>query len=89
MGVVQTSCATSGAYSASKAISYVVAEASKLSVPLTTSNVAVNRSATCAGVSNFSQVTINYTFQTALPELVGALTGGVALSAIACFPNQS
>jgi Flp pilus assembly protein TadG len=89
MGVVEPSCANSGAYSSSKAISYVVSEASKLSVPLATSNVTVNHSATCAGVTNFSQVTVSYTFQTALPELVSALSGGVALSATACFPNQS
>lgn len=89
MGIVESSCANAGAYSSSKAITYVVTQATKLSVPLSTSNVTVNHSATCAGVSNFSQVTVNYTFQTALPELVGALSGGVALSATACFPNQS
>jgi len=66
-----------------------VAEASALKVRITAANVATTNTATCAGVSGFSQVTITYTFQTALPYFLGALTGGVPLTATACFPNQA
>ena len=89
MGILQTACVTSGAYSSTKAADYVIAEASALKVKLTSTNVTTTNNATCAGVSGFSQVTINYTFQTALPYLLDALTGGVSLTATACFPNQA
>jgi Flp pilus assembly protein TadG len=89
MGILQTSCTTSGAYSSSKSADYVIAEASALKVKITSTNVTTTNTATCAGVSGFSQVTISYTFQTALPYFLKALTGGVPLSATACFPNQA
>jgi Flp pilus assembly protein TadG len=89
MGVVQTACASSGAYSADKTKTYVIGEASAMSIPLTNSDVTLNHSATCAGVTGFSQVSISYTFQTAVPQLLGSLSDGVPITATACFPNQS
>jgi hypothetical protein len=38
--------------------------------------------------SGFSQVTITYRFQTAVPRLLVALAGGDNLTLTACFPNQ-
>jgi len=89
MGVVQPDCATSGAYSADKTNTYIIDQASTLSVPLTASNLTLSHAATCAGVTGFSQVSISYTFETAVPQLLGSLAGGVPLTATACFPNQT
>jgi Flp pilus assembly protein TadG len=89
MGVLQSSCASAGAYSSGNAASFVIAKASALHVTLTASNLTLSNTATCAGVSGFSQVSINYTFETAVPQLLGSLSAGIPLSATACFPNQS
>jgi len=44
----------------------------------------------CSGLSQtVSQVSISYTFTTAVPGLLTMLSGGEALTAQACFPNQS
>src|SRR5579872_3870360 len=88
MGVLNTNCATGRAYSASSTTTYVqtVARAWGIDVPGT--NVSLDRNATCAGVSGFSSVSINYTFQTVTPGLLGPLNGGVPLTATACFPNN-
>ena len=88
MGLVQSPCGSSGVYSASMTMSYVQATASGWVLTLPASSVSLNPSTTCAGVSGFSQVTLTYTFQTAVPFLINALSAGVPLTATACFPNQ-
>jgi Flp pilus assembly protein TadG len=89
MGVVQTDCATSGTYSSTKTATFVIAQATAMRIPLTATDITLNHSATCAGVSGFSEVSISYTFDTAVPQLFGSLAAGVPLTATACFPNQS
>ena len=88
MGLVQSSCGSSGTYSASMTLSFIQATASGWALTLPASSVSLNPSTSCAGVSGFSQVTLSYTFQTAVPRLITGLSGGVPLSATACFPNQ-
>jgi len=89
MGLVQSSCGTSGTYSSSMALSFVQAQAAAWSVPLASTNVTLNNAATCGGLTGFSQVTLNYTFKTVVPIMIPSLGSGVPLSAIACFPNES
>ena len=89
MGVKQTSCATTGAYSQSKTNTFIQSQAHSWSITIPNSAVALDQSTSCQGVSGFSRVAINVTFQTAVPILLGSLANGVALSAVACFPNQS
>jgi Flp pilus assembly protein TadG len=89
MGLKTASCATSGTYSSSLTTSYVSTLARGWAVTLAASNLTLSNSTTCGGQSGFSKVTISYTFQTAAPHLLTAFLGGVALSANACFPNQS
>lgn len=88
MGVKQNSCTSSGAYSETKTLSYVQSRATSWSITLPTSAVSLNDSATCGGTAGFSQVSIAYTFQTAVPILLGSLANGIPISATACFPNQ-
>jgi len=88
MGIGQTECTTSGSYDAQKTAAYISGQGVALLVPLTASNVLLDDAATCSGVGGFSEVTINFTFQTAVPQLLGALADGIPLSASACFPNQ-
>jgi hypothetical protein len=55
-------------------------------VNLTAANISLNSGASCAGVANFSQVTITYTFQSVIP-LISPLVSD-PLTVNACFPNQ-
>ena len=55
-------------------------------VNLTAANINLNSGASCAGVANFSQVTITYTFQSVIP-LISPLVSD-PLTVNACFPNQ-
>jgi Flp pilus assembly protein TadG len=87
MGVLNTACASAGAYSSTNATSYVQTVASTWGITLTGSDISLNNSASCAGVTGFSQVTINYTFQTVVPIISSLLSD--PLTATACFPNQA
>ncbi len=89
MGMVQNKCGSAGVYSSTLAMSYVQAQAASWAITLTPSNITLNSSATCAGLSGFSQVSVAYTFNTLVPALIKALAGGTHLSATACFPNQA
>jgi Flp pilus assembly protein TadG len=88
MGVLNSSCTSGGAYSSTSTTSFVRSVASTYGVTVPTAGVALNAAATCGGASGFSQVTINYTFHTVVPNVVTGLSS-VALSQTACFPNQS
>jgi Flp pilus assembly protein TadG len=90
MGVLSSSCASSGAYSSANTTSYIRGVASGWGVTLTASNLTLtNNAASGSPCSGLSQVTINYTFLTAVPALLTMLSGGTAVTARACFPNQS
>ena len=56
---------------------------------IATSDITLNKTATCGGTSGFSQVKLSNTFTTAVPQIVLLAAGGTALSATACYPNNS
>jgi len=92
MAMTSTSCASAGAYSSSATQSYMIGVAGNWGVTLTNGDLTLNNNTTCAGITatkGFSTVTINYTFQSVVPKEITALNGGKALSATACFPNNS
>ena len=89
MGVLQKPCQANGSFKwQDQTKSYIESRALGWSVVVQDSEVTLNNSATCANTPGFSQVTINYTFVTAVPALLGSLKG-VPLTVSACFPNQS
>jgi Flp pilus assembly protein TadG len=89
VGLVQSPCGNSGTYSASMTLSYIENAAAAQSITLSSANVAVNNSTTCAGVSGFSQVTITYTFTAVVPLFLTSLSTGIPMTAVACFPNNA
>jgi len=89
MGVKQEACAPGGVYNEAETESFVRAQARGLYVSLNGAEVLLDDSATCSDIAGFSEVSINLTFQTAVPQLFGSLADGVPLSATACFPNQN
>lgn len=92
MGVLDPSCASGGAYSSANTTSYIESVASAWGITLTGANMTLNPSTTtgsCSGLSaSVSEVTLAYTFQTVVPGLVTALSGGTPLTGHACFPRQ-
>ena len=89
MGVLASGCRSGTTYSASATKTYIAARALKYLITVPASDMTVNNAATCAGVSNFSSVTLTYTFDTVAPLLVETLAGGQTLTATACFPNST
>lgn len=90
MGMSASSCAASGAYSASATTTYIQNTANGWGVTLTASNITLDNDATCAGVTaanGFSSVTISYTFESVVPSFVTSLSGGKTVTSTACFPN--
>jgi Flp pilus assembly protein TadG len=88
VGILNTSCAPGRAYSASSTTAFAQQVAASYGVSLPSSGVTVSTAATCAGVANFSQVTLSYSFTTVVPSLVTGLSS-VVMTSKACFPNQS
>ncbi|HEY5107754.1 MAG TPA: TadE/TadG family type IV pilus assembly protein [Caulobacteraceae bacterium] len=88
-GILESSCASGGAYSSANTATYAQTVAQGWGIAVPTSAVTSTASTTCAGVAGFSQVTINYTFQTVVPMVLTSMSGGVPLTATACFPKQS
>ena len=88
MGVLNTSCAPGRAYSSTSTTSFAQQIAAAYGISLPTADVTLSAGATCAGVANFSQVTLSYSFTTLVPNLVTGLSS-VAMTSQACFPNQS
>ena len=89
MGLVQSGCGTSGTYNASMATSYVQSVAASFGMTVPAGGITLSNNASCAGLSGFSQVTLSYAFQTAAPNLIAPLVGGLPLTASSCFPNQT
>ncbi|MHB8527970.1 MAG: TadE/TadG family type IV pilus assembly protein [Caulobacteraceae bacterium] len=87
-GILQSSVGSNAACEGTTATSYIQGVASGWGITVPTSGITALASTTCAGTAGFSSVTINYTFQTAVPQLLGSMSGGVPMSANACFPNQ-
>jgi Flp pilus assembly protein TadG len=90
MGMSATTCASGGAYNSTNTTSYIETQANNWGLTLTTSNIALNNTTTCAGVTaanGFSSVTITYTFQSIVPSLITSLNTSPTLTSTACFPN--
>jgi Flp pilus assembly protein TadG len=89
MGVSNSNCAPARAFDSASTTTYIQTVANGWGIVLPSSGVILSPNATCAGIGGFSSVRLNYTFQTVTPGLLGPLNGGLALTATACFPNNS
>jgi Flp pilus assembly protein TadG len=88
MAIGQSSCSSNGTFSASKTQTYIQQTAAQWGLTIPTANIALSSSATCGGVTGYSQATLSYTFNSVVPALVLLPAGGKSLSASACFPNN-
>jgi hypothetical protein len=69
---------------------YIQTVANQWGVSLPSGSITQNpgSSPTNCGTSGFSAVTLTFTFQSVVPYLTNIPTGGIPLSATACFPNN-
>jgi Flp pilus assembly protein TadG len=88
MGVLQAACSDGGLYSEEKTTALVTSMAIARSVPLAADNIKLNRGTGCGGAAGLSEVRIDFSFVSAVPVVMTLLSGGLPLSAKACFPNQ-
>ncbi|QGM45941.1 TadE/TadG family type IV pilus assembly protein [Methylocystis heyeri] len=87
MGLELSNCAVNNVYNAALTQSYAQTVAGKWGLTLPASDLTLNSTASCGGVSGFSQVTINHTFNSMVPGVVTVLGHNFVLTASACFPN--
>jgi Flp pilus assembly protein TadG len=89
MAVLNPSCTTGtagGTYSSTNTQTFITNVASGWDITVKAANTTLNDDATCNGITNFSQVSLSITFDTAVPGILPMLNNGT-LSATACFPN--
>jgi Flp pilus assembly protein TadG len=89
MGILQTSCASTGAYSSSGTVTYIQQVATAWGVTIPSAGISLTRNTTCGGLTGFSQVQITYTFNTLVPNIVPLGTSGKTLSIQSCYPDNS
>lgn len=87
MGIIQPGCSAGGVYNAAATTSFVRAQSAAWAIALTANDVALERTASCGGVSGFSKLTVTYSFKSLVPKLLDALGSSRQLTATACFPN--
>ena len=90
MALPQSACAgaASNTYSAAGTKAYIQQIASQWGVSLLSANIVQNNAANCGGISGFSEVSLAITFQSVVPNLLNIFSGGIPLTATACFPNN-
>jgi Flp pilus assembly protein TadG len=88
VGILQSSCASGGAYSSANAITYVQGVASNWGITIPTADITPTNSTSCGGTSGFSQVQIVYTFNTLVPNIIPISPSGQNLTVTSCYPNN-
>lgn len=87
IGILESSCASSGSYSSANATTYIENLAGGWGITLTSANLTLTNNSTNSWCSGLTEVTITYTFQSPVAALISALSNGLSLSGHACFPN--
>jgi Flp pilus assembly protein TadG len=88
MGVRAPACASGGVYNATNSKTYMQGVATGWGITLTAASITVNANSASGACTGLSEVSISYTFQTAVPGLLTMLSAGSSLTGHACFPNQ-
>jgi len=90
MALPQSACAagTPPIYNATNTTAYIQGVANQWGVSLPSANITKNNVASCGGLGGFSTVSLSFTFQSVVPNLIEISSSGIPLSATACFPNN-
>lgn len=87
MGIPQNECTNGNVYTPADTQKFAIAKAAGWYITLNSSDITLDRNATCNSVPGFSSVTVHYTFETVIPQVIMSLAGGTKLSSTACYPN--
>ncbi|MFE1599751.1 TadE/TadG family type IV pilus assembly protein [Methylobacterium sp. ID0610] len=88
VGLLAGPCTTNSSYDHTKSVRFAQAQAQKWSITLPDDAIEILNSTSCANLAGFSQVSVNYAFQSLFPTVITALSGDVNLRSTACFPNR-
>jgi Flp pilus assembly protein TadG len=88
-GQNKSPCASGGSYSSTTADSYIQTVASGWGLTVPTSGIALYPTGNSSACTGLSQVTLTYLFNSVVPQLVRLSSSGIALTASACYPNNS
>jgi Flp pilus assembly protein TadG len=88
MGILQSSCASSGAYNSGNTVSYIQQVAGNWGITVPSADITATNSTSCGGSTGFSQVQITYIFTTLVPNIVPIPQAGKSLTVTSCYPNN-
>ena len=88
IAVLQSNCASSGAYSSGSTLTYIQGVANNWGITIPSADITSTNSVSCGGISGFSQVSITYTFKTLIPNLIPIGSSGKSLTVQSCYPNN-
>jgi Flp pilus assembly protein TadG len=88
MGILQSSCASNGAYNSGSTVSYIQQVAGNWGITVPSTDITTTNSTSCGGSTGFSQVQITYTFTTLVPNIVPIPRAGKSLTVTSCYPNN-
>jgi Flp pilus assembly protein TadG len=89
MALPQSACASAATYDSTKTMTYIQQAANQWGLSLSNADIVQNNAANCGGQSGFSEVSVSIIFQSVVPQLLNIRSGGIPLTAAACFPNNS
>lgn len=89
VGIGQSACESSGAYSSGSTVSYVQGVAQSWGITVPSADITSNNSTSCGGVTGFSQVSISYVFTSVVAKIIPAGSSGTTLTVNSCYPNSS
>jgi Flp pilus assembly protein TadG len=87
MAVLNSDCASGGAYSSANTLRHVQSVARTWGLTLTSDQVTRDRAASIGGISGFSALTLTYSFQSVVSGFLPGLTGTSTLTAQSYVPN--
>lgn len=88
MAIPQLECEDGGVYDQKRSMSFARAKAAMWIIELDPVDVTLDRDVTCNGLEGFSKATIQYRFETVIPELLISFAGGSRLKAEACHADN-
>lgn len=82
-------CAANAVFSPSTAKLYGETLSAAWGITLADSNLTVSNAATCGNLTDFSQASISYVFNSYVPAILPSMAQGYTITTSACFPNQT
>lgn len=86
IGVASPECVKDGTYDKDRSVSYALASARGLGVPLSQASVTIKENDECAGIGGFAVVTISHRFTSPVGLLGKMFADGIIFERSSCYP---